>query len=133
MPVALIDAYKDVLSLFNKPDYTALLRVMDPDIVVKRVLKPGSIVGIGDVESYLIRHMLPLRPKFDIVGVPTFHPQPPADKAAMDARVSGTGDYYDDTIKTSPTPTRVLFIWTFTRTDTTQEWLLINAFGAPTS
>jgi hypothetical protein len=129
MPVNLQAAFDDVRDRFNRVDYDGLMRVIDPDIVVKRVLKPGSIVGIGNVETYLLKHMAPLRPSFENLGGVTFYPA--AHATAINAH--GTGDYYDDNVNVSKgrTATRVLFIWTFTRSVDTEEWLLINVFGCP--
>jgi hypothetical protein len=132
MPVDLQAAYQDVLDRFNGVDYVNLMRVMDPDIIVKRVLKPGSIVGIGNVETYLLRHMAPLSPSFENVA-PTFDPPNPAAQAtAIYAHVRGTGDYYDDNVTPGArVATPVHFVWTFTRSNTTEEWLLIHVFGVP--
>ncbi len=131
MPVNLQAAFDDVRDRFNRVDYDGLMRVIDPDIVVKRVLKPGSIVGIGNVETYLLKHMAPLRPSFENLGGVTFYPA--AHATAINAHIHGTGDYYDDNVNVSKgrTATRVLFIWTFTRSVDTEEWLLINVFGCP--
>ena len=129
MPVDLTKAKDDVLKRFNALDYDGLVKVMHPDIVLKRVLHDGSIAGIGNVKAYLLDYMLPLNPSFDILGEVTFYPKATADQEkAMRANVSGTGDYHDENGKQT---TRVLFVWTFTRDDFKKDWLLSNAFGAP--
>jgi hypothetical protein len=129
MSVNLQQAFADVLDQFNRVHYNDLMKLMDPDIIVKRVLKPGSIVGIGNVETYLLRHMAPLSPSFENVA-PTFYPPNPA--AATSAHVRGTGEYYDDNVTPGArVATPVHFVWTFTRSNTTEEWLLIHVFGCP--
>jgi hypothetical protein len=132
MPTDLQLAYQDVLDRFNLVDYPGLMRVIDPDIIAKRVLKPGSIVGIGNIETYLLRHMAPLSPSFENV-VPTFYPSTPAAQAtAISGHVRGTGDYYDDNVTPGGrVATPVHFVWIFTRSNTKEEWLLIHIFGCP--
>jgi hypothetical protein len=131
MPVDLLEAYRDVLERINKLDYEGLATVMDPDIILKRVLKPGSVIGIGNVKVYLIHHMLPRKPSFRNLTDVTFYLANKADQAsAIHAQVSGIGEYYQWQSKPS---TRVRFIWTFTRTDSREEWFLLNAFAAPLS
>jgi hypothetical protein len=125
MPMDLGEAYQDVLDRFNNVDYEGLLGVFDPDIILKRVLNPHSIVGIGNVEPYLRTHMAPHKPSLQKIADLHFH-----QASATYAYVSGTGDYYDDATKP---PTRVRFTWSFSRDDKTEEWSLINAFAAPLS
>jgi hypothetical protein len=131
MPVSLQAAFDDVLGHFNGVNYDGLMGVIDADIVLKRVLKPGSVVGIGNVEAYLVKHMAPLRPSFENLGPVTFYPPLPADKATY-AHVRGTGDYYDDNVHAGKRKaTRVHFVWIFTRSDVSEEWSLIHVFGCP--
>jgi hypothetical protein len=46
----------------------------------------------------------------------------------IDARVSGTGLYFDDNDKTH---TAITFTLDFERNSTSDGWLLINCYGAP--
>jgi hypothetical protein len=123
-------AYDQVLGLFNKGDYPGLMGVIDADIILKRVLNPGSVVGIGNVEAYLRTHMMPLKPSFKNVA-PTLFPKPPADQTAVNAHVRGEGDYYDDTVNKPAASTHVHFVWMFTRSNTSEDWSLIHVFGCP--
>jgi hypothetical protein len=122
-------AFDEVLDLFNRLDYETLASKMDPDIITKRVLNPGSIVGIGNVQAYLIGRMKPLQPRMLNLKDVTYYPSDQAAQAnAMNAQVGGTADYHD---KGSGPPTRVRFVWTFARKNNTEDWSLINAFAAP--
>jgi len=122
-------AFDEVLELFNRTDYETLASKMDPDIITKRVLNPGSIVGIGNVKAYLIGRMKPLEPRMLNLSDVTFYPSDQAARAnAMNGQVSGIAEYYD---KGGGPPTRVRFIWTFARKNNTEDWSLINAFAAP--
>jgi hypothetical protein len=122
-------AFDEVLDLFNRTDYVTLASKMDPDIITKRVLNPGSIVGIGNVQAYLIGRMKPLEPRMVNLRDETYYPSDPlAQATAMNAQVSGTADYHD---KGSGPPTRVRFIWTLARKSNAEDWSLINAFAAP--
>ena len=129
MATDLKGAFDEVLALFNRTDYVALASKMDPDIITKRVLNPGSIVGIGNVQAYLIGRMKPLEPRMlDLLDV-TLYPNDEAGRAnALNAQVSGIAKYYD---KQNGPSTPVRFIWTFARKNNTEDWALINAFAAP--
>jgi hypothetical protein len=131
MSASLKAAFDEVLGHFNDVKYDDLMGVIDADIVLKRVLKPGSVVGIGNVEAYLVKHMAPLRPSFENLGAVTFHPPLPATQATY-AHARGTGDYYDDNVNPGKRKaTRVHFVWIFTRSDVNEDWSLIHVFGCP--
>lgn len=121
--------FDEVLQLFNRTDYETLATKMDPDIITKRVLNPGSIVGIGNVQAYLIGRMKPLQPRMLNLRDVTFYPNDQAARAnALNGQVSGIAEYYDN--QNGP-PTPVRFIWTFARKNNAEDWALINAFAAP--
>ena len=129
MAVDLAGAYQNIYNLFNTWNYTGLEAAMDPSITVKRVLHPDSVSGINNVKPYLNSHMLHDKPTLTSVSNILYYPLTLADQSnATYGHVSGDGSYCDSTVK-GDTPFPVHFIWCFTRSDTTKDWLLVNAFG----
>lgn len=121
----LTDRFLNGCSLFNSGKYDQLAPLLRPDVIMKKVDDPDSVVGIGNVISYLNSQQKPLLPQFDPDGVSEF-PQP--SDAAMHGVISGQGTYQDISIgpgSTLPFPVRYSF--TFTRKNTSAMWLLIHA------
>lgn len=118
------EAFHEALERFNGTEYLELRRLLDPDVILKRVDDPGSVVGIGNVMEYLLGRQKDLEPSLkldeeDWKGV-TYHPS---------GQVSGIGRYRDS--KNDKDGTLVRFTFWFTRKTDQEPWLLINAFAAP--
>jgi hypothetical protein len=126
-------AAKTVIDAFNRPvkdanghfDYYTLLSIMDPDVVIKRVLNPGSIVGIGNVESYLNYHMGPNEAylNYDQANWQLYPKNP-----TTHGEVNGTGTYHDDHGKTTAT---IKFTLVFARKTNKDNWALTSAIATP--
>jgi hypothetical protein len=140
MSTDLLQAAKDVITLFNAPgnDYVPLLQKMEYNVVLKRVLFPDSVQGIGDVTGYLNFHMFGRKPKlvnsdgtspYNYGALTAF---PPNSLNATTGQVSGTGNYLDDFTATSHTSTPINFTLGFVRKSTDQEWSLISSFATLT-
>lgn len=118
-------AFKEACDLFNDGRYNDLLPRMDIDIILKRVDDPGSVVGIGNVIAYLNGHQEDQQPQFDLVKTETVR-----GEDETNGQISGTAHYQDN--KHEDTKILVRFTFTFIRNDTDSDWMLINAFAAPT-
>jgi hypothetical protein len=129
-------ASKDVITHFNEvasgisTTYTNLISEMDADVVLKRVLSPNSVKGIGDASGYLNVHMAPLKPslKSPVYNAPWF-PGGGTNATSTYGQVTGTGQYFD---KSTSGGTQVTFILSFVRSSTSDTWSLINSFSYPT-
>jgi hypothetical protein len=129
MAVDLPGAFQNIHNLFNTWNYTGMGAVMDQNIIAKRLLHPDSVSGKNNVTPYLNSQMLPDRPTLTYLSNIVYYPLTPADQAnATYGHVSGDGLYCDSTVK-GDTPFPVHFTWCFTRSGTTQDWLLVNVFG----
>lgn|ERR1039458_6637550 len=124
MSTDLRQAFKKACDLFNDAKYTELAPLMDIDIIMKRVDDPGSVVGIGNVITYLNGHQAELQPQFEVVKAETVRG---ADGTM--GQISGTAHYQDK--KHVNVKILVRFTFTFTRDDVGEDWMLINAFAAP--
>jgi hypothetical protein len=135
MPKSLTDAAQEVIDLFNNPgsDYGQLLKKMEYNVVLKRVLYPDSVHGIGDVTGYLNNYMFDRNPGLvDSNGSRwkgTLTPMPPDSHDATSGEVSGNEYYLDDNGKTL---TPIAFSLSFVRKSADAEWSLINSFATPT-
>jgi hypothetical protein len=131
MAVNLMNAYHNIRDLFNAWNYNDLVAAMDANIVVKKVQHPDSISGIGNVSVYLNSQMLPLKPTFTNHTDIAFHPNHlDAQASATYGLVRGVGDYVDNTVK-GDKAIKVFFVWSFTRSYSTEDWMLVNVFGTP--
>jgi len=134
MPLTLKQAFDALIKTFNAIDtnpkaYDELVLKMDADVVLKKVLHPGSIVGIGNAKGYLDAHMKPLQPKLNVSSSKVQFLVGTSDADATYGQVSGTADYVDEK-GTSTYP--VHFIDSFIRNSASDEWSLVNAYAYPT-
>lgn len=118
-------AFKEACDLFNDAKYNDLLPLLDIDIILKRVDDPGSVVGIGNVIAYLNGHQADQQPQFELVKTETVR-----GEDEINGQISGTAHYQDN--KHKNTKILVRFTFTFARNDVSSDWMLINAFAAPT-
>jgi hypothetical protein len=126
MTTDLQTAYQNVLTQFNAGQYNLMEQSMHTDIVIKKVVHRETVIGIGNVVTYLNSQMAPVNPVATVATV-NFHPRTPANQAtATIGVVHGEGTYQDDH---SGGQIPVRFCWTFVRDATTQDWLLLNVFG----
>ena len=138
MPRTLTQRASDAINDFNNApsgsDYVGLLKRMEYNVVLKRVLSPDSISGIGNVTGYLNFHMHGRAPQItnpnnSLPYNSTYLTQLPAsanEATATNGQVSGTGIYVDDSGKSS---TKINFTIGFVRKDPNEEWSLIIAFA----
>lgn len=124
MSTDLEKAFAHACGLFNNTQYDQLLPLLDPDIIMKRVDDPGSIVGVGNVIAYLRGRQAQLQPQFSNVHVEAIR-----GANGTNGQISGTARYQDE--KKIPLTIPVRFTFTFARSSTDEDWLLINAFAAP--
>ena len=130
MPTNLMGAYNDIYAKFqavyrgDAANYDALVDTMDPDVIVKRVRVPVSLIGTDAVRQYLNEGMRGRHCHFENVSKSVW-----VNQKELYGTVSGQGDYYDDDNEVNPT--RVTFAWCFTRATTKDDWVLVNVFGAP--
>jgi hypothetical protein len=120
----LMDTFKTACGLFNDSKYDELRPLMDIDIIMKRVDDPGSVVGIGNVITYLNGKQAEKQPQFDVVKIETVR-----GENTVNGQVSGTAYYQDQKHLNTKIPVR--FTFGFARQDVTDEWQLVNAFAAP--
>ena len=123
MSAHLREAFDLVINHFNKTEYDELLRLMDGDIIMKKVDDPGSVVGIGNVISYLKGRQAQFRPELTHIVCEG----EPWEQTGTMAQVSGTGQMHD---KKGAPGVPVRFTFTFTRGSEDDDWLVINAFAA---
>jgi hypothetical protein len=134
MPKSLIGCYQDILNAFNgvkgiAPDYDALTNSMDQNVIVlKKVMYPESLTGPTAID-YLVNDMQKRNCRFKNV---TRSAYPKNERNATYGNVSGQGDYYDDqyTQGGKRLKIHVTFSWCFSRPTPTDEWRLVNVFGA---
>ena len=133
MSTNLEKAAREVITLFNNLDYDTLVKKMEYNVVLKRILYPDSVHGIGDVTGYLNNHMKTRKPRlvddndnFAWNGPLTLIPNDAQN--ATSAQVSGAGRYVDDNDKTI---TPITFTLGFVRSSPGDEWSLINSFATP--
>ncbi len=138
MAKLIAQAALDVIQRFNdvadnnSVDYNSLVLEMEADVVLKRVLNPNSVKGIGDASGYLNAHMRPLKPALrNPVNQPPWFPGGGTNNTSTYGQVTGTGNYYDQTTTPPLTPTPVTFTLSFVRNSTGDDWSLINSFAAP--
>jgi hypothetical protein len=124
MSTDLRQAFKTACDLFNGAKYNDLGPLVDIDIVMKKVDDPGSIVGIGNVITYLNLQQAQQKPQFEVDKIETVRG---ADGTM--GQISGTAHYQDK--KRVNVKILVRFTFTFTRDDLGDDWMLINAFAAP--
>jgi len=132
LPAALQTAFDAVLVAFNAtpPDYDTLVKTVEPDVIIKRVLFPGSIIGMGNVESYLKHHMLPLQPRLHNLAIDWWWEVP----AQTHGQVRARGDYVDSTIPPPPSAAvPIHFNLVFIRKSTVEPYTLHSAFATRTS
>ncbi len=116
-------AFYEAIAAFNRGKYEEeLAPLLDPDIILKRVDDPGSVVGFANVMAYLRFQQGRLNPQLDVTK-PAFRPP-----SATLGQVSGEGVYHD---RKGDDGMAVRFTFTFTRADENDEWLLVNGFAAP--
>jgi hypothetical protein len=136
MPTGLKAVFDGLISTFNSIGsnsfaYDELVLKMDADVVLKKVLHPGSIVGIGNAKGYLDAHMKPLTPSLNVTNstVKVRYLVGASDADATYALVSGDGVYLDQKGKSS---TPVSFILHFGRNSASDEWSVSDEFAYPT-
>ena len=71
MSTDLRQAFKTACDLFNDAKYNDLGPLVDIDIVMKKVDDPGSIVGIGNVITYLNLQQAQQQPQFEVDKIET--------------------------------------------------------------
>jgi hypothetical protein len=129
----LLQAAKDVITDFNAPNYKSLERRMDNKVILKRILKHGSYDTLPNVKLGLENDMSYRNPKLknsqnvdwdgSLLNVVTKD----SDQETY-GRVSGSGFYIDDK---GTTKVDITFTFDFERNSTSDGWLLINCYGAP--
>lgn len=135
-------AAREVIRIFNAAtspggSYDPLKHIMDSSVILKKVLHPGSVTGIGNVIGYLDNHMKDTNPQLlSSDGSKTLwnNANPiesltliPADASqARYGRATGTGFYSD-----SPQPSKIRFTLDFVRESTNDKWSLSNSFSTP--
>jgi hypothetical protein len=137
-PMGLQARFKDVMDTFNSLSitnlgaYDELVLKMDANVILKKVLHPGSIVGVGNAKGYLDAHMKPLFPKFnvDLLKVTTRFLVGASENDATYGQVYGPATYVD---QNSTSTTNIFFIHSFIRNDASEEWSLSDAFAYRTS
>jgi hypothetical protein len=138
MPANLTAAANLVITLFNAaavaaPDYSALLRKMEYNVVLKRVLFSDQVSGIGNVLGYLNFHMLDRKPSLANLVILSQIPIIANEGTATTGQVNGTGNYLDDNgAGGTPTSTPISFTLSFVRKTIKDEWSLIGSFATPT-
>jgi hypothetical protein len=136
MSTDLKQAATDVINQFNAGNYGSLEGGMDSNVIIKKVLHPGSVIGIGNVSGYLDKHMKSRNPQLTNSdkslwnGQLTLIPPVPQNATATYGRASGSGYYVDDN-GNSTTP--INFTLDFVRNSTADDWSLSNAFATPTA
>src|SRR5713226_5362646 len=86
-----------VINFFNQLDYVGLEGTMDSNVILKKVLHPGSVTGIGNVSGYLDNHMKLSRPKLLNPDGISLWSKPPSSLKLISTstdtygRASGTG------------------------------------------
>jgi hypothetical protein len=134
---SLKDAATALIKDFNTPpgnDYVPLLKKMEYNVVLKRVLFSDQVSGIGNVYGYLTFHMLGRNPKLVNSNniAPPYLPytdpltQIPTDaQKATSGQVTGTGRYVDDN---GASNTAISFTLSFVRKTINDDWSLISSF-----
>jgi hypothetical protein len=115
--------FYDAIGAFNRGKYEEeLAPLLDPDIILKRVDDPGSVVGIGNVMAYLKFRQGKLNPQLDVTK-PMLRQSSPTL-----GQVSGEAVYHD---QNGDDGIPVRFTFTFARGNENDAWLLVNGFAAP--
>jgi hypothetical protein len=139
---SLIDAATALIKALNVPgnNYVPLLKLMEYNVVLKRVRFSDAVSGIGNVHGYLDFHMFDRKPKLVNANANApFPPNPaytdaltqtPTDaQNATTGQVTGAGKYVDDN-DASITP--INFTLNFVRKSTNppdNNWSLISSFA----
>jgi len=126
--------FKDVMDNFNSLSitnlgaYDELVLKMDANVILKKVLHPGSIVGVGNAKGYLDAHMKPLFPKFnvDLSKVTVQFLVGASDNDATYGQVYGPATYVD---QNGTSNNNIFFIHSFIRNDASEEGSLSDAFA----
>jgi len=121
MAKGLEDSFDEAIGAFNSRDYEKLVTLLDPDVILKRVDDPGSVVGIGNVMAYLSGRQRKLHPRLSEIRK--------EEPREQDGQISGTAKYHDS--ETDEDGTEVRFTFTFEKSEPDGDWLLVNAFAAP--
>jgi len=121
MSTDLKETFFTACDLFNRRKYDDLRPLMHTDIIMKLVDDPGSVVGIGNVITYLNGHQATKEPKIE----GTEHPKLRGEKGTL-GQVIGTGRYRD---KKGADTFQIQYAFTFTRDNDKSEWMLINSFA----
>ena len=124
MTTNLKQAFDTAVALFNAAQYDDLRPLMDTDIILKLVDDSGSVVGIGNVITYLNGHQATEQPQLVNINIQTIY-----GNNGTNGQISGTAQYQDQ--KAVNTFIDVRFTFTFSRNAITDDWLLVNAFAAP--
>ena len=117
------EAFEHARRLFNAGEYDELGAMLDPDVILKRVRGPGSVMGIGDVIAFLKLHRKQQNPQL-------LNPKVSQKDEGTWGIVSGTADYKNRPSDTGTTAVQLTFI--FVRSDSNGDWAIINLFAVPT-
>lgn len=124
MSTDLRQAFDIACALFNEGKYDDLRPFMHIDIIMKLVDDPGSVVGIGNVITYLNGHQATKGPRIE----GTEHAKLRGEHGTLGQAI-GTGRYRDK--KADHGTVQIQYAFTFTRDDDQSDWMLINAFAVP--
>lgn len=137
MPSADLDtAAREVIRIFNEAtlaggSYDRLKHIMDSNVILKKVLHPGSVTGIGNAIGYLDNHMKDTNPQLlSSDGTNTlWNNANPAENLTLFptdtyGRATGTGFYSDSGQKT-----KIRFTLDFVRESLADVWSLGNSFS----
>jgi hypothetical protein len=130
-------AAKEVITEFNTATYEALKKLMDSGVILKKVLHPGSVSGIGNVIGYLDTHMKDSLPQLLNLDAATLWSGnltliPTDASQAVYGRATGTGVYSDGNgLNQTKTKTKISFTLDFVREGVGDNWSLNNSFATP--
>jgi len=123
-PTNLEDVFRRIVDLFNGQNFDQLQPFLHPQVTMNRVDDPGSKQGIGPVIDYLKTTQTTLKPKFEPDYAQVNFPELPIGHV----EVSGPAGWRDRT-DISVTPITVKFIFTLTRANPGDRWLVIRTWA----
>lgn len=124
MKDALLRQFRDQVDLWNGTNYDRLAERFDVNIIMKKLDDPDSVIGIGNVLTYLNKNQKPKAPQFtDVYIQDTF-----IWGEGKVAQITGTAIYQDR--RNQMARTEVRFVFTYSRPSVHDDWLMVNAFQA---